>query len=232
MRITKIDIPKTTETNDGLETIKMDKLSKVILIAGKNGSGKTRILNKIFNTLSSKPKKSRLLQSKEDIKAHLNNIQSYKQTIQQLENQLTTATGNFVSEIGNNINNYKRNIENSENDLRNCEYEQDWNLIETDVQNDNYSFVRFVPKTLELQDCNAYSKSQIISDASTVDRIGIENLPRGTFAKIQVIQDRWFNSTHQHSEATEEEKLKAISEYDRLQSIIEIFKYKNHKNNK
>jgi predicted ATP-binding protein involved in virulence len=56
MRITKIDIPNTSESNDGLANIRMDKLSKVVLIAGKNGSGKTRILNKIFNTLSSKPK--------------------------------------------------------------------------------------------------------------------------------------------------------------------------------
>ncbi|MES2578580.1 MAG: AAA family ATPase [Bacteroidota bacterium] len=223
MKITKIDIPKTTETNDGLEDIKMDRLSKVVLIAGKNGSGKTRILNKIFNTLSSKPKASRLVISVQEIKDYNSNIQTYKQSITQFENQLTAAVGNSISEIENNILNYKRNVESWENNLKNCLYEQNWSFIETDLQSDNYSFVKFVPKKLELQDCNAYSKSQIISDASTVDSVGIENLPRGTFAKIQVIQDRWFNSTHQHSQATEEEKLKAIFEYEKLQSIIDVF---------
>jgi predicted ATP-binding protein involved in virulence len=57
MRIKKIDIPKSVDNNDGLEDIKMDKLGNIVLIAGKNGSGKTRILNKIFLTLGSKPTK-------------------------------------------------------------------------------------------------------------------------------------------------------------------------------
>ena len=51
MRITKVDIPKSS-VKDGLEEIKLDKLSSIVLIAGKNGSGKTRILNKIFKKLN------------------------------------------------------------------------------------------------------------------------------------------------------------------------------------
>lgn len=224
MRIQKIDIPKTSETNDGLEHIQMDKLDNVVLIAGKNGSGKTRILNKIFNTFSSKPKKSRLVQSLLEKKAHETNLISYNQTLEIFNNRLTTQTETTQrAETERNIIEYKRNIEQAKNVINNCDFEQSWGLIETDIQSDNYSFVRFVPKKLDLQDCNAYSKSQIISDASTVDSVGIENLPRGTFAKIQVIQDRWFNSTHQHSQATSEEKEKAISDYEKLQTIIEIF---------
>ena len=223
MRITKIEITKTAETNDGLETIKMDKLSKVVLIAGKNGSGKTRILNKIFNTLSLKPIASRLVTSVQETKDYTNSIQSYKQEISQLENQLTTAFGDSITDIESKLQNYKGTVERWENALTNCLYEQHWDFIETDIQSDKYSFVKFVPKNLILQDCNSYSKSQIISDASTLDSVGIDNLPRGTFAKIQVIQDRWFNSTHQHSEATDDEKAKAVSDYEKLQLLIDIF---------
>ena len=223
MRVTDINIPKTNEANDGLETIKMDKLSKVVLIAGKNGSGKTRILNKIFNTFRSKPTKSKILESVKDIKGYQNSNQYYSDQIKQFEIQLKSAVKNSVEEINKNIEIYKRNIKNNEKSLNQSLYYQEWNLIETDTESDNYNFVKFVPKSLQLQDCNSYSKSQIINDALNVDRVGVENLPMGAFAKIQVIQDRWFNSTHPNSHATPGEKLKAISEYEKLLTIIEIF---------
>lgn len=224
MRITKIDIPKIKEENDGLEHIKMDKLGSVVLIAGKNGSGKTRILNKIFNTLNSKPGKSRLTQSLIDEKSLQLNIISYQQSIIQFETQLKTQTIiSLQEETQRKIDTYKRYIVDQENAFKNCKYEQQWTQIETDNLSDKYSFVRFVPKSLVLQDCNTYAKSQIISNASNIDIVGIDNLPQGTFAKIQVIQDRWFNATHQNTQATQEERGKAIVDYEKLKSIIEIF---------
>jgi hypothetical protein len=48
-------------------------------------------------------------------------------------------------------------------------------------------------------------------------------LSNGTFAKIQFIQDRWFNATHQNSQITQEEKDAAISDYDRLRSAVQLF---------
>lgn len=210
MRITKIDIPKTPEQNDGLEHIKMDKLGKVVLIAGKNGSGKTRILNKIFNTFSSKPKKTRLAQSLRDLQAYQSNLSSYRQSIVHEEGLLQSQTDtNRQSEIQRNIDNYKRTIEQQENAIKNCQYEQNWKMIETDVQSDNYSYVRFVPKRLDLQDCNTFPKSQIISYASTVDNVGVDSLPQGAFAKIQFIQDRWLTqhtNTHKFLSKTKKKQ--------------------------
>lgn len=224
MRIKRIDIPRTSDHNDGLEHIKMDRLGSIVLIAGKNGSGKTRILNKIFNTFKTKPKKSRLTQSLINQKDHSSNISLYQQKISQLETQLKNQTAsNQREETQRNIDNYKTHIQNQEKALKNCENEQKWNLIETDIQAENYSFVRFVPKSLALQDSNSFAKSQIISYASTIDKVGIDNLPQGAFAKIQVIQDRWFNATHQNTQVTPEDKAKAIADYETLQNIIDIF---------
>lgn len=224
MRIKKVDIPKTTDINDGLEHIKMDKLDSIVLIAGKNGSGKTRILNKIFNTFGSKPNKSRLAQSLIDKKNYLSNISSYKQSLSHFETLLKTQTEtNQREETQRNIENYRKHIVGHENAIKNCENEQKWNLIETDIQAENYSFVCFVPKSLALQDCNSFAKSQIISYASAIDNVGIDNLPQGAFAKIQVIQDRWFNATHQNSQVIPDDKAKAIADYEKLQNIIEIF---------
>ncbi len=92
MKITKVDIPKTPETNDGLEHIKIDRLEDLVLFTGKNGSGKTRILNKIFNTLSSKPRITRLAQLQSEIEATKRNLISYQQQKTAYESQLDVAT--------------------------------------------------------------------------------------------------------------------------------------------
>ena len=223
MKITKVEIPKKTSLDDGLETIKMDKLSKVVLIAGKNGSGKTRILNKIFDTFIKKPTKSRILKSIENTKDFNSRIQDSKEIIKQNENFIQNSVENSTEIFEKNIERHKKSIEALNLELSKYVNVQQWNLIETDLENDNYSFVRFVPKVLNLQDCNSYSKNQLISNANSINDVGIDKLPNGAFAKIQFIQDRWFYSTHPYTEATEDERNKAINDYEKLQSIIEIF---------
>jgi hypothetical protein len=223
MRIKKIDIPKTPDDNDGLESIKMDKLGSVVLIAGKNGSGKTRILNKIFDRFSSKPKKSSLVQSRISKQSHLTAITHYQRSISELEAELITKTDtNRREEIQQVIENQKYSLTKKENNLRINEDEQNWKYIETDIQSDDYNFVRFVPKSLDLQDCNAFTKSQLLGYATSIDSVGIDNLPGGAFARIQVIQDRWFNATHQYAEVTNEEKEQATADYNKLQDTVKI----------
>jgi predicted ATP-binding protein involved in virulence len=56
MKITSLDFPDTYDKfRDGLETITIDKLNKTVLIAGRNGSGKTRLLKRIKNALNCMP---------------------------------------------------------------------------------------------------------------------------------------------------------------------------------
>jgi predicted ATPase len=224
MRIERIDIPKTAESNDGLEHIKMDKLSNIVLIAGKNGSGKTRILNKIFNIFSSKPTKSRLENSTNQKNISENNIVAFKQEIINLEALLQNETvPNQREDIKRRIDDYKATIEQQEILFKQCSDEQNWDQIKTDVLSERYSFVPFVPKSLILSDCNTFAKSDIINFATTIDSVGVSNLPQGAFAKIQVIQDKWFNATHQNTQVTVTEKEKAVADYERLKNIIETF---------
>lgn len=49
MRIEKISIPANITTQLGIKTIKMERLGDVVALAGKNGSGKSRILRLIEN---------------------------------------------------------------------------------------------------------------------------------------------------------------------------------------
>ena len=225
MRIIKIDIPKTENENDGLDHIKMDKLGKIVLLAGKNGSGKTRILNKIFNTFRSKPGKTLKVQSLIDIKQHRNNINYY-------QSQLKTHETNFLQqslnqdqrgEILRNIENTKRAIDDINKNINNCLTIQSWNLIETDLMSDIYSGDYYVPKNLTLQNPSNSSMNEIKSSASSIDQVGVEHLPQGTFAKIQFLQNRWSEATHQNSQIPKDEKEKAKNDYEKLQGIVKIF---------
>ena len=71
--------------------------------------------------------------------------------------------------------------------------EKNWDLVKTDVSSDKYTFIHFVPKTLNLDDSSRFSKNDILQRAEEVKAIGIGNLPRGVFAKIQVVQDRCYH---------------------------------------
>jgi predicted ATPase len=224
MRIKKIDIPKSTDNNDGLEHIKMDKLDNIVLIAGKNGSGKTRILNKIFATLSSKPTKNDITNSKTQLENNRRDLKAYENNIKSYEFQLSKATNQTqIDQINSNIVDHKNALDNAKQQITHLEFQLNWKQIETSELTEGYSSVRFVPKSLDLKDCNSFPKNQIISYATNINSVGINQLPQGTFAKIQVIQDRWFNSTHQHSQASREEQESAITDYEKLKHIIDIF---------
>jgi predicted ATPase len=224
MRIKRIDIPKSIDNNDGLENIKMDKLDNIVLIAGKNGSGKTRILNKIFSTLGSKPTKSGISNAKTQLENNKRDFKTYEVNINRFNEQLKTASNQpQIDELNRNILNHTNAKESANQQIINLEFQLDWKQIETSELTEGYSSVRFVPKSLDLKDCNSFPKNQIISYATNINSVGIENLPQGTFAKIQVIQDRWFNSTHQHSQVSKEEQDSAIADYEKLKQIIDIF---------
>lgn len=51
MRIKSLNIPEKHVRDDGLDKIVLKKLSQIVLVIGKNGSGKSRLLNKIFDTV-------------------------------------------------------------------------------------------------------------------------------------------------------------------------------------
>lgn len=224
MRITKVDIPKSDKNQDGLEAIRMDRLEQIVLIAGKNGSGKTRILNKILSTLNSKPKNSNVENLKNQIDKLKKNIESYTNNVNSFNDQLKRATDQSQKDnLNRSIKDYQNNIEAWSKQIEQYETIINWTPIVTTELAEQYTAVHFVPKKLDLEDCNNFNKTQIVQKASAINQVGIDGLPGGTFAKIQVIQDRWFNATHPQSQISEDEKKQAIHEYEKLNELVGIF---------
>lgn len=221
MRITRVDIP---ESADGIAHIKMDKLNKVVLIAGKNGSGKTRILNKILGAFSAKPVKQEVDNAKADLEQGRNELGHRDRAIENFIEILSKETDIVrIEAINKTISNEIRSREITLKAVAQYETVLGWKQIETSEIGDSYVAVRFVPKTLKLRDCSSLPRMEITSYAASINSVGMESLPQGSFAKIQVIQDRWFNSTHQHSQIPENEKLEAIEDYKKLTEIINVF---------
>jgi len=224
MKIIKLDIPKDSDNKDGLEQIKMDKLGPVVLIAGKNGSGKTRILNKIFKILTLKPKYSVVMAAQAQVDTWNKRISRYQSELDKSKEQSLAGThlADVIS-LENRMIHAKRNIEVAKTQVSNYEEVLNWKHIETDSLKDEYSSVYFVPKELNLSDCSTYPKNRMLQFANSVNDVGVSALPQGVFAKIQVIQDRWFNATHQQSQIDIEEKATAIENYNKLNQLIGIF---------
>jgi len=222
MRITKVNIPKNL-INNGLETVEMHKMGQLVLLAGKNGSGKSRLLNLISSTISHKPKKGNKEQAEKDIESYNNAITDQTEALK--VNQQNLAKSEDEKRV-----NIERQIERIENDLKSYKVELNkrmdifnWDLIETDSIEDSYTIIPFIPKSLDLKDSNDFNRKQLKSNAKNVDAVGVDSLANGTFARIQLVQERFFNATHQNSNVPQIEKDEAIDEYERLKQLIHIF---------
>lgn len=211
MKITKLDIPKSIDSQDGLEHIKMDRLCDVVLIAGKNGSGKTRTLNKIVNSLQYKSTRDNNIGRLLQLEAHVGSLKA------------AIDSQKHLNPLPNHLPNLDRQLRQAEQEINQLKPSLNSGEITTSETANNYSVVRFVPKHLDLSDASTFSKVQIKQYASQMNAVGMDNLTQGTLAKIQLIQDRWFNVTHQGVIASEEEKTNAINDYEKLKTIIHAF---------
>ncbi len=222
MRITKVNIPKD-KIDNGLEAVKMDRLGQVVMLAGINGAGKTRLLDLIARTIQSKPGEKHIAESKEQIERCNHNIKTRREQISGLEEIVSLRSGDKKAALVVQIEKYQNDIDSWQKNVEQLQPIVDYDLIITDKASDSYRVVPFVPKGLNLKDHNTFRKRDIMSHAQQIDNVGVVNLESGTFARIQVIQDRFYNSTHQNSTVSEEIRQKAIDDYDRLKELMKIF---------
>ncbi|MBF0472583.1 MAG: AAA family ATPase [Nitrospirae bacterium] len=226
MRITKVNIPKDLNPNSGLGDIKMDRLGQIVLLAGKNGSGKTRILQKIRVILTRISNKTLINSLNQEITNENNQILRISDNRKQLLKDLETISSSDTKQIENikhSIKEIEEEIGNRNNNIYNKKALMEVNLIETSDDIEKCRVIDFVPNKIEIKDCVEYSPKQRIDSAQQLEAVGIGGLSEGTFSKIQVIQDKWFNATHPQLTISEGDKNIAINNYDKLKTIINQF---------
>lgn len=222
MKIISVNIPKNSEpsSQDGLQEIKMDKLGQLVLLAGKNGSGKSRILSKIETYLQHKPNESYVFSRENDININNDRLNHEKYRLKNIEKKDNPEND---LRIKNEIKSIKETINSIQFTIEKLEKEKNWTFVVTDNLANQYTPIRFVPINKKLLDPNNYSKNQLIEASASTEKLGITTLAQGALSKIQHIQNRKYELTHPDLISNSKEKERAIKDYDNLKSIIDLF---------
>lgn len=252
MKITEVNLIENITNKIGLKPISMKKIGDMVLLAGKNGSGKTRLLNLVrnhtqnvqndinqrnnaknnldsySNQIKNLPRQKQQLE--EGIVKHKEQIKIWEQLIENQPNQKQRIEPNIKS-YENNIINWNKQIENQPKQKK--EWEREILKFEEQLNNpipiifennqQNVAVVDFVPNRIELEDWANQSKHGWMQKANLATTPGVAGLYQTTIPLIQKVVETWFNTTHPMAEISKEDKEKATIDYERLQSIIKSF---------
>jgi len=221
MRITDINIDIKHITN-GLKPLKMTKLNQCVLIAGKNGSGKSRLLTQITNILAQKPSKQMIHDAPSQIESYKNSIAQAKLNIGYHEQQILLNSQEKQNHE-HNIYQQRLAIEQISEEIRNINDMINWSLIKTDYDYDNYFTISFVPKNTDIIDSSDYGINRLHNAAQMASSIGINQMAESAFAYIQMLQNRKFNATHPDMIVSQKDQCVASERYEYLEEIIYAF---------
>lgn len=231
MRIKSINIPEGDETQ-GLKTISLHGLSDMVLLAGENGSGKTRILSviaeKLRNVMTSK-QRAKVIADRDRLKRFIakaeTNIAHVRTTINQLKSQepsgrierKITILEREISAEQNYITQQKEQLKLNLDTLA-------WDEIVLENTLDHTVIaVDCVPKEIRLTNYKNLNANQQNAQITEASKFGIGGLNQGSLSYIKQKQDRWYSATHQNSTASEDNKKEAIDDYSKLKFLIEKF---------
>ncbi|MCY1040043.1 AAA family ATPase [Corallococcus sp. bb12-1] len=207
MQITAVNLPKNYQEL-GLERTTMGRLGSVVVLAGPNGGGKSRLLQSVHRAVVDYPlpAEQKLLRVQ---------VEDRQRARQQLRVNLSTTSQARGPSIHIEIQNNEYWIEVHEKRLALT------TQVELKSLRDNKPVHHYVPRPVEFVDPFARARNQAISDADQVRQgIGFEPLRDGCLAYISNVQDRWFQATHPLVTSSEVEKTQATSEYQRLRDDI------------
>lgn len=182
---------------DGLLEINLPRLGRFVALAGKNGSGKSRILNKLEWYVSARVNE-------------LPQVVGRQVQIATLENNILNNPNHPA------IESWKNAIESEHQHLA-------LTLERVVAFPDAPAFkaIRFVPKHLGLQDPRQLNSSQLIGTAEQAKNLGTDNIANTCLAYITRIQTQWWHTSHQGYAGSDETKAIALTEYQKLKDLIQ-----------
>ena len=191
MQITRIDQTGYL-IGDGLDPVKLDRLGRVVVLAGANGAGKTRLLRRVeaLNECASDTRGS--FNFSEPVGSATSPVPL--STIRILAGRdsgplKSTAVGVFISP------------------------ETEGSLVKVRV-------AMFKSGSTNLSDPDGQSPKSLRALADKAGDLGGSELPSVCLCHIQVTQDRWREATHPERMVPDADLRKAIDDYDRLQLLV------------
>lgn len=229
MKIEKIDLDESFTSRLGLKPVQMDRLNNVVLIAGKNGSGKSRLLQLIKDEVSSTFNKHQIEQIIRNNNNYKTSIVQEEANIQEVKVQLarTELSQLQITSFENSVLNSERNITSYKKSLSENQRELDKvNAFSFFPEKEDNALVDFVPKSIKLLDSYTITAQSLDDHARQIYNIGTSNISQGTIPAIEKIQKNWVNAntiTTDDLNITTKEKEKIQSEYEKLKNYIKLF---------
>ncbi len=227
MRFTSLNIPEEFTNKYALAPISMKGLGQVVLLAGKNGSGKTRFFRTLQELINTYPDTATERLVHENITRFGRSLKNYEDQLQNAEEGVDKTDIskdiqklNEIERLKNSIIQNNRELGDQERALR----IKNAIIIEPEKLND--SLVSFVPKILDLIDSYTMNPAEAEQNSKLIDAKEMDGLARGVIPAIHLIQKKFVNvSTTDTSDLdiTEEEVEKIRSDYKRLKKYIALF---------
>lgn len=198
MHIKSIYLPERKEWEDGLGTVELKKLNKVVVLTGKNGSGKSRLLDRLYKASSVIPKE-----------------------IAELREQINNIHNNFIPSLT--MDGDFEDVKLAE--IRSQQLEGEITTLKSYIQVDGIDLetlkiipiVTFSPGNTEISDHRKFTKLEI---EKMLNAGYIDSIHRYTFALIQTLQDLYYNVTHQLISSDSENKEFIEKQYLELQQLV------------
>lgn len=239
MRIKSINIPEN-QCQDGIKGIKMDRLGEVVILAGKNGSGKTRLLRTIHDRV--KLTHTKVLDIERIHKSHINKLNqifnNYGLQIPEDKFIFNNSGINYaladyfvvVKEAFNNINileGAKTHYIQAKKDLITMYQDiirgrvQEFEQLGIQYTNINYSdlhLLEIVPKTTQLKDIGSMTHNESIKSFNR-KYASLINLETVLF-DVKGLQDAFFNSKIEYTDVDEKTKKEIHNSYMKFLNTI------------
>lgn len=197
MLIKEFRVPIEELVDVNLAAIEMSRLGRFIALTGKNGAGKSRVLNKLNYYIHSRNNAIR-------------NLRPHEQNSQNLRRMIANNPADP------NISDWQRQLADSEKQI--CLAKE--RLI-TENPSEVFSAIQFVPKQLNLSDPRNFTKGQLQEAHQATKQLGFEGFERKCFSYIQAMQDQYWEATHQNSTLDKSIREELIGDYNKLVALIE-----------
>ncbi|HOZ68007.1 MAG TPA: AAA family ATPase [Chitinophagaceae bacterium] len=221
MRIKNISFPNSITSKVGLSNIKMKGLGNLVLIAGKNGSGKSRLLNLLKeNDLISQSvetdEKNRVLE----------NLKTTRLALAQVKRTIDDYISRGLSNLNNNeLSDYsflEEKRKDFENEIRENEEFLKVEALEFEIGLPRSEIFEFVPKYVQLKDPDSLTKSELKSCLYLEKSLHINKVSELSFGVLQALQDYVTNNTVV-TELNKNFHYQLIEKYDSLKVLVKEF---------
>ena len=210
MKIKSFCIPESTSKTFGLSEMNAETNKNIVFIVGKNGSGKTRLLNLIDWLVPQAISEGKIQELKNNITNNEKNISRWELEIASLQN----------SNLGGDIHQRQQYIKNARADMLEQMRQIDIQCIKYESWSQGIRPIKFVPKELNLRTTAALPKTQIEQSSKQVENLGVDGAQNNIVPRIYSVTDAFIRTDIKHITMTTEERDLFTDSYNRLKFLL------------